>query len=223
MINRFSVGLAAGSVLAGALALVVAANGLSVGGSGQRMGLQSSARAAAQQEPGSTGESIEVHGHWVIEIRNPDGSVVSRTEFENALTNQGADALARIVAGRWAVGQWRVKLEDAAVGSGPCNGTCFIAESVEPDVWCNTGCFKNLSVLAVNGEVVFSGYATALDDGTVEQVGTVAAFCEMDQTQGSCLQEITDLEAYLTATTLPSPIAVISGQSIVVTVTFSFS
>src|ERR1035438_8313432 len=30
-------------------------------------------------------EGIKVHGHWVIEIRNPDGSLASRHEFENAL------------------------------------------------------------------------------------------------------------------------------------------
>ena len=32
------------------------------------------------------GEGIEVHGHWTIEVRNPDGSLDERYEFENALT-----------------------------------------------------------------------------------------------------------------------------------------
>lgn len=27
-------------------------------------------------------EGIQVHGHWTIVVRNPDGKVVSRTEFE---------------------------------------------------------------------------------------------------------------------------------------------
>jgi hypothetical protein len=31
-------------------------------------------------------EGIKVHGHWTIEVRNPDGKIVSHTEFENALS-----------------------------------------------------------------------------------------------------------------------------------------
>lgn len=30
-------------------------------------------------------EGIKVHGHWVIEVRNPDGSLVNRVEFENSI------------------------------------------------------------------------------------------------------------------------------------------
>jgi hypothetical protein len=30
-------------------------------------------------------EGIKVHGHWVIDVRNPDGSLVTHHEFENAL------------------------------------------------------------------------------------------------------------------------------------------
>src|SRR5262245_36710795 len=29
--------------------------------------------------------SIKVHGHWAVVIRNPDGSVTSRHEFNNSL------------------------------------------------------------------------------------------------------------------------------------------
>jgi hypothetical protein len=40
-----------------------------------------------QAKPDARGKSegIKVHGHWVIEIRNPDGSLASRHELENAL------------------------------------------------------------------------------------------------------------------------------------------
>lgn len=40
-------------------------------------GKKSSARGAH--------EGITVHGHWTIEVRNPDGSVVRHVEFENSL------------------------------------------------------------------------------------------------------------------------------------------
>jgi hypothetical protein len=56
---------------------------------------QKAARAKAAQKPANanvpeseraTGpqEGIKVHGHWVIEVRNPDGKVATRREFENA-------------------------------------------------------------------------------------------------------------------------------------------
>lgn len=37
-----------------------------------------------------TQQGVRVHGHWIIEIRNPDGSQVSRREFENAFVGAGA-------------------------------------------------------------------------------------------------------------------------------------
>jgi hypothetical protein len=39
----------------------------------------------AKPEARGKSEGIKVHGHWVIEIRNPDGSLASRHELENAL------------------------------------------------------------------------------------------------------------------------------------------
>jgi hypothetical protein len=41
---------------------------------------------AGSSAPKGQSEGINVHGHWTIEVRNPDGKVVSHTEFENALS-----------------------------------------------------------------------------------------------------------------------------------------
>ena len=41
--------------------------------------------ASAEKEANGKKEGIQVHGHWVIEIRNRDGSVASRKEFDNSL------------------------------------------------------------------------------------------------------------------------------------------
>lgn len=53
-----------------------------------------SGQTASSGKPASKGahEGIKVHGHWTIEVRNPDGKLVSHTEFENAL-NSAAGAL----------------------------------------------------------------------------------------------------------------------------------
>jgi hypothetical protein len=42
---------------------------------------------AKPSKPGS--EGIKVHGHWVIDVRNPDGALVRHKDFENSLVTQG--------------------------------------------------------------------------------------------------------------------------------------
>lgn len=39
----------------------------------------------AKRQPGGTHEGSKVHGHWVIEVKNPDGKLVRHVEFENSL------------------------------------------------------------------------------------------------------------------------------------------
>jgi hypothetical protein len=41
--------------------------------------------AAHATAPKGPSESIKVHGHWTIEVRNPDGKLVKHVEFENSL------------------------------------------------------------------------------------------------------------------------------------------
>ena len=40
---------------------------------------------AGKRQPGGTHESINVHGHWMIEVKEPSGKLISHTEFENSL------------------------------------------------------------------------------------------------------------------------------------------
>ena len=39
----------------------------------------------ADEYRGAQKEGIKVHGHWTIDIRNPDGTLAQHHEFENAL------------------------------------------------------------------------------------------------------------------------------------------
>jgi hypothetical protein len=41
--------------------------------------------AAHATTPKGTSEAVKVHGHWTIEVRNPDGTLVKHVEFENSL------------------------------------------------------------------------------------------------------------------------------------------
>jgi hypothetical protein len=53
---------------------------------------------AKPQKPGF--EGIKMHGHWVIDLKNPDGSLAKHTEFENSLQTTGATALLSLLAGQ---------------------------------------------------------------------------------------------------------------------------
>jgi hypothetical protein len=46
------------------------------------------------QKPGKPGgEGIKVHGHWVMEVKNPDGTVAERREFNNSLVTLDGDSI----------------------------------------------------------------------------------------------------------------------------------
>ncbi len=111
------------------------------------------AAPAGQSAAKGQREGIKVHGHWTIEVRNPDGTVVSQTEFENALspgfsfpiinglTAQvpgGGAFLSALMAGQAVItpGNWAVLVEGTngplPTANAPCitasgtYGSCFI-------------------------------------------------------------------------------------------------
>jgi hypothetical protein len=49
-------------------------------------------------------QGVKVHGHWKIDIKNPDGTIVQHREFENSLADQGA-LLANLLAGKSTSGE----------------------------------------------------------------------------------------------------------------------
>src|SRR5262245_35623432 len=51
-----------------------------------------------QESAKGPGLGIKVHGHWTIDVRNPDGSLASHNEFENAF--MGHQPLSGILARR---------------------------------------------------------------------------------------------------------------------------
>lgn len=107
--------------------------------------------AGAQEAPGTQrpaakpasgmGEGIKVHGHWTIEVRNPDGSVASVHKFENALVRKTQFSQAHIDTGDSALRlmllgfsqgppNWDIALADGTNAGvrgwfrgGPCEGT----------------------------------------------------------------------------------------------------
>jgi hypothetical protein len=65
---------------------------------------------------GGNHEGITVHGHWVITVKNPDGTVATRREFENGLNmgngTGGTGLLASILGRAASVGSWGIQFVD---------------------------------------------------------------------------------------------------------------
>ena len=77
--------------------------------------------AVANPVGAQTDEGIKVHGHWKIEILDPDGTLVSVAEFENALVDPSAwSYLAKLLSAYGSSGGYLVYLENDP-GVGPCN------------------------------------------------------------------------------------------------------
>ncbi len=82
-------------------------------------------RTAEQSPASGMNTGIKVHGHWTIDVLNPDGSLVKHVEFENALTLVGAETLPLILGRAATPGAWAIGLGYGAAGPdtgpGPCN------------------------------------------------------------------------------------------------------
>lgn len=192
---------------------------------------------SAAAPSGGPQEGIGVHGHWTIEVQDPDGTTVSHQEFENALTPSGIISLNNILSRTETFGRWVVRLSTDD-GQGPCRladgvtgRPCFVAESDVPEA---TAEFHKNLVVSVPpagqpnaGKLQLRGSATAAVDGQITVVGTHTKTCSSTVLPASCGNG-PSLNLYNNFTTAPSPAAfaaqdVVAGQSILVTVVLSFA
>jgi hypothetical protein len=68
---------------------------------------QTAAPPLTESSGKASGEGINVHGHWTIEIRKPDGTLVSHREFENSLVvSAGSQVLSQLLAGQSIEERW---------------------------------------------------------------------------------------------------------------------
>jgi hypothetical protein len=149
--------------------------------------------AAAQSE------GIKVHGRWTIDVRQPDGTLVSHREFENALlvsregSTVGNVILARILGRELSLGNWHIYLgSDNQSDPAPCinsamapaivdgffggNGpgrlqnVCMISE-VGSSI--SSSQIGTLTVSVVGAQLVLTGTATASKTGKIREVVTL--------------------------------------------------
>jgi len=181
-------------------------------------------------------EGIKIHGHWTIEVHNPDGTLATRRVFENAY--QPNIFLAGILARQASVGFWSVVLASSNGATSPClsGGSPVACQIFEAGAFAaglapSSGFFNTLTVntnanVAANSfTLVFAGTATVGQTGVIDTVITDATTC-VNSTPPStpCFgPSIQFTAASLAAGSSNPPINVSLGQLVSVTVVISFS
>jgi len=189
------------------------------------------ARGQAAKAPGGPQEGIKVHGHWVIEVRNPDGGLVTRREFNNALV--GADALVRVLSRTNSAGRWVISFSGGSSSTpSPCTGgTCVITEGTGAVLFSNevlVGTDLTLvPTTAAPANLVLKGSGTVPASGTIGSVLTWFGLCPNSVAPQSPCQYVGPTGGFLfTGASAPAKFTaapVVAGQIVQITVTFTFS
>ncbi len=187
---------------------------------------------SAADEPS---EGIQVHGQWRIEVRNPDGALVEKREFNNALQPNGERFLASLLGRQGSVGGYLVRLSGSPTSTGAfasssgvrTQGGVISESSYSRPLASESYLFKNLVVSApvpasadTGNKTVLTGYATANVDGNITNVSVEIEMLLPSDPPGSVYG---GYGSYLFTRTAISPVNLTSGQTVTVTVEFSFS
>lgn len=180
--------------------------------------VQAKAVAAKPVESVAKSENtgIKVHGHWVINILNSGGKLVSHTEFENTLQASGQIILANVLGQQGILGGWAISF----AGTGPCtflpsnftnlpgvstaggicmlfqNGAEFtVGDTVPTSTDCNTfpgDCVAALPAPTVGpGSILLAGAfvfpPTTPAGSNIAQVETLLALCPTSVPESTCV------------------------------------
>ncbi|HET9834526.1 MAG TPA: hypothetical protein VFP91_22540 [Vicinamibacterales bacterium] len=183
-------------------------------------------------------EGIQVRGRWVVEVRDPDGTLVKRLEFDNALAPGGAQLLAQYLTGSSAA-RWVVELGTYGGSINPCNGgtngnftqnSCLIVDGASVPLPNGTSIFPTLTAAlggSASDQVVLTGTATALVAGQIDYVATREGSCGTFTAPANCNPAGTVLQFtvhdLVNAQGQPAGLQIGAGQIVRVTVNLSFS
>jgi hypothetical protein len=215
----------------------------------------SQANAPAPSEEKSSGkgqhEGITVHGHWTIDVKNPDGTRVSHRDFENSLSSDGKNLLTSLLLGAAVPGWWHIELKAGAAlqsPGGPCSYTdpsnvlytyCELRVSaVAPSsALCSTSnCFQTLTITPTPSTGFATGFtlnATAISSqaGSIGAVDAQPVGCGnpingsfqlMFTAPNICAATAASFFGFTSTTVSPAVQVLTAGQTIAVTVQISF-
>jgi hypothetical protein len=160
--------------------------------------------------------TVGVRGFWSIVVKNPDGTLASKTEFENAYVPTAT--LSLLLARQRFMRGMEVRLRgDSCRDDQATPASCRLHEPdsnepAAPHRSLNLSATENGSNLILQGSVI----ANPNDQGTVNAVEVRVNMCEG---AGACG---TRSDAALTFHEFANPIPVQEGQQIQVTVNISF-
>jgi len=176
--------------------------------------------------PGIAGgpeETIGVHGHWVIEVRDPDGGMAARREFHNALVAN--NPITQILTSQRSAGPLEINLGCTGVGCAPlCPGQiCRIVEPRLPGPP-TAVIFKNLTVVNFGVGFELQGSIVAAVDSTIGLVNSLATTCLPSAAPSTCNFGLAgSLLSTLTGGSVSPAVPVATGQQVLVTVTITFA
>jgi hypothetical protein len=207
---------------------------------------------AAQKPAPGINQGVKMHGHWIIDIKNPDGTLAQHHEFENSIQYDGQNYLVGLLSGYASPGAMGIYFTAPTNGTAPCAATynfCAIVTSLTTapavnlcgNYYCATG-LTITPTFGVGPTLKLAGSITANEAGTIGTVGTTMNGCGQTgvafgayPTAMSTVSPATcftstvsgagggnDFGGTMTSTSI-SPISVANGQIIQVTVTLSFS
>ena len=175
-----------------------------------------------------SGEAIGVSGHWVIEVRDPDGGMAARREFHNAL-DPSSNALGQLLTAQMSAGGLQIRAECSLGSVGcvtPCprinpaaNPACQIIDPRQtiPEAG---GVFRNLATVEIVGGVQLRGFFVAATEGTIGFVSTLVRGCVRTAAPAACT---VNQVVFLTSGLVSPPVVVQAGQQVLVTVNLTFA
>ena len=169
--------------------------------------------AGAAGVEAQSSEGIKVHGDWTIEVRQPDGTLVSKREFKNALAVEGRGTLLTLLtAATEGKPTWGINLLPQDPAPAACaDGSCPTIQPVPAGLYPTVP--QNLTVTTANGAITLNGSVTANQIGSIGVVSTYLFFCST--TGCSALEKFSGTNI--------TPIVVMPGQIVQVKVVISFS
>lgn len=194
------------------------------------------AKASSPASQGGPLEAIKVHGHWTIDVRNPDGKLATHREFENAFNNP--NLLGGFLARKQTPGQWIVILQGNVCSGGPAFPNACIMDELGGTL---SGAVHTLTSdiayqVPLGGiGLLLKGQAEAVRDGTINAVQTKVTACPPDVTPMACGSNGGGGAQFSGATLPPPPengscppntqcaVGVRAGQIIQISVVISFS
>jgi hypothetical protein len=170
------------------------------------------AMASAEEEKptGGPSEGIKVHGHWTIDVLNPDGSVASHQEFANSLLNGGRSFLAQLLGRSTTVPYWIIDsgLTCAIPTQPQLGGPCYIVEPGQPSNFVRT--FRNLTLTVTGDTLELAGSLTAENSGVISNVSVL-------------IGEVFSPTPFSGKDLSPNVVSVAAGQIVQIKVVYSFS